>query len=194
MKKEPLILIGGGGHCRSCVDVIETSGHFTIIGILDRIEKVGEEVFGYKIIGTDNDIPILAKKYNNFLITIGQIGNGEIRTSLYNKVIESGGSLPTIISPHAYVSEHSSIGKGTILMHGVIVNANAVIGNNVIINTNALVEHDAIVCDHCHIATGTIINGEVVVGNNSFVGSGAITKQCIRIPAFSFIKANSIIK
>ena len=35
------------------------------------------------------------------------------------------------------------------------------IGINCIINTKALVEHDAIIGDHCHIATSAIINGGV---------------------------------
>jgi len=34
MKKE-LILIGGGGHCTACIDVIEQEGRFAIAGIVD---------------------------------------------------------------------------------------------------------------------------------------------------------------
>ena len=30
--KEDLIPIGGGGHCRSCIDVIEMDGRFVIRG------------------------------------------------------------------------------------------------------------------------------------------------------------------
>ena len=36
--KEDLILIGGGGHCRSCGDVIEMDGHFVIRDIVDQKE------------------------------------------------------------------------------------------------------------------------------------------------------------
>jgi len=32
---KPIILIGGGGHCLSCIDVIEQTGLYQIIGILD---------------------------------------------------------------------------------------------------------------------------------------------------------------
>ena len=30
-----LILIGGGGHCHACIDVIESTQKFQIIGIID---------------------------------------------------------------------------------------------------------------------------------------------------------------
>jgi len=32
--KEKIILIGGGGHCKSCIDVIEQEGRFIIAGIV----------------------------------------------------------------------------------------------------------------------------------------------------------------
>ena len=32
---KPIILIGGGGHCISCIDVIEMTKEFSILGIID---------------------------------------------------------------------------------------------------------------------------------------------------------------
>ena len=32
----PLLLIGGGGHCRSCIDVIESAEGSEIVGVVDR--------------------------------------------------------------------------------------------------------------------------------------------------------------
>ena len=50
-----LILIGGGGHCKSVINVAEFAG-CTILGILDTAEHIGKEVLNYKVIGTDEDI------------------------------------------------------------------------------------------------------------------------------------------
>ena len=36
MPKKPLILIGGGGHCKSCIEVIESTDEWEIKGILDQ--------------------------------------------------------------------------------------------------------------------------------------------------------------
>ena len=194
MTKPKIILLGGGGHCKSCIDVIEQEDKFEVAGILDAKEKIGESVLSYKIIGTDDDLPDLVKKYDNFLITVGQLGLPTIRMKLYERVKKLGANFPIIISPHAYVSKHSKIGNGTIVMHGAIINVGVKIGNNCIINSQTLVEHDAIIGNHCHISTAGIINGGVQVGDGTFFGSGAVTKQYISIPENSFIKANSIIK
>lgn len=193
-KKQSLILVGGGGHCKSCIDVIEMEGKYTIAGILDTADKIGDSVCGYNIIGTDKDIVKFVNKENKFLITVGQLRNSELRIKLYKLITDAGGTLAKIISPLAHVSKHAIVGSGTIVMHFALVNADAVVGVNCIVNNKTLIEHDATVADHCHIATGAIINGGVQLGEGSFVGSGTVTKQYIRIPENSFIKANSLIK
>ena len=56
-----LYLIGGGGHCRSCVDVINLQNEYEIKGIFDFEENIGKTVLGYKIIDTDKSL----EKYVN---------------------------------------------------------------------------------------------------------------------------------
>jgi sugar O-acyltransferase (sialic acid O-acetyltransferase NeuD family) len=192
--KESLILIGGGRHCKACIDVIEQQGSYSIAGIVDLPEKQGESILGYPILGTDDNLEQLVKSYDNFLVTLGQIYSPERRTWLFQDLVRIGAKLPAIISPHAYVSKHSTIGAGTIVMHHALVNAQAKIGDNCIINSKALIEHDAQIGDHCHISTGAIINGSAVVEHSSFFGSNAVTRESVRIPAGSFIKANSLVK
>jgi sugar O-acyltransferase (sialic acid O-acetyltransferase NeuD family) len=189
-----LILIGGGGHCKSCIDVIECEGKFSIKGIVDKKERVGEQVLGYPIIGVDEDIEGFSKKVKHFLITIGHIGNVKPRIDAYLALKSLDISIPVVISPLAYVSKHSHIGEGSIIMHFSQVNASSQVGVNCILNSKSLVEHDAMIGDHCHISTGAIINGGVRLGSRSFFGSGAISKQGCVIPDDSFIKANSIVK
>lgn len=184
--KNSLILIGGGGHCKSCIDVIEQEGSYAIAGILDKAELVGTQIFDYSIIGTDEEIARLAINHY-FLITVGQIKSPATRVAIYAKLKEAGAKIAAIISPRAYISRHARLGEGSIVMHGAIVNASATIGNNCIINSHALVEHDAIIHDHCHIATGAIINGGVEVKEQTFIGSRVMAREYISIGAKSFV-------
>jgi sugar O-acyltransferase (sialic acid O-acetyltransferase NeuD family) len=192
MKK--IILIGGGGHCKSVIDVIEQEGRFEIAGIVDKPELLGSKVFGYSVIGNDSDLVGLAKRYQYALITVGQIKSPSLRIKLFDLALNAGFNLPNIISPRAYVSKHADIGEGTVIMHNALVNVNAKVGCNCIINTNALIEHDSNVADHCHIATNTVINGSTSVGQGGFIGSGSTTKEGITISDDSFIKAGSVVK
>ena len=180
-RKRKIILIGGGGHCKSCIDVIEQQGVYQIAGIVDVSEKLHQKVLGYEIIATDDDLPRLVNEYENFLITLGQIKSPGKRIRIFQTLKELGVKLPVIISPLAYVSKHAEIGDGTIIMHQALVNAGAKIGSSCIINNKALIEHDAVIEDHCHIATGDIINGGVKVGRGTFFGSNAVCKEYIEI-------------
>ena len=193
MGRPQLILVGGGGHCRSCIDVIEQEGRFEIAGIVERADSSDlPSVLGYAIVGKDDDLPDLRKRYGQALVTVGQIKTSQSRIRIYRMLKNLEFSLPVIVSPTAYVTQHASVGEGTIVMHHALLNAEARIGANCIINTKALVEHDAIVEDHCHISTGAIINGGATIGCGSFVGSNSVFPEYTSTPCNSFIKANTL--
>ena len=189
--KKPIILIGGGGHCISCIDIVELTNQFEIMGILDIPEKVGSRILNYPIIGIDDDIQMLIEKCQDFLITIGQIKTSNVRHKLLDKVKTAGGRLPVIISPKAHVSIHAIVEEGTIIMHHVLVNAGAKIGKGCIINSKALIEHEVMIGDFCHISTAACINGQVTIGSNSFIGSNTVVGNNIRITENTLIAAGS---
>ena len=177
--KTNLVLVGGGGHCKSVIDVAESAG-YNILGILDMPEDIGKKVLDYKVIGTDDDIPQYVDKAE-FVITVGFIKNPTTRIKLYKKVKEAGGKLATVIASTAHVSKYSTIGEGTVVMHQAFVNAGAHIGANCIINTFSNIEHDAQIGDQCHISTGTMVNGDRKVGDRCFIGSQSVLANGVEI-------------
>lgn len=187
-----IVLVGGGGHCKSVMDVAESAG-YTILGVLDKPELVGTSVLDYKVIGTDDDMPQYVDKAE-FVITVGQIKSSALRRKLAQMVKAAGGKLATIIASDAYVSKYATIGEGTVVMHKAVVNAGAKIGTNCIINAMANIEHDVKVGDFCHVSTGVMANGEVKIGDDAFIGSGSVIHQCVTIEHNSVIPAGSVVK
>lgn len=191
--KRPLILIGGGGHCKSVIEVAESAG-YEIKGILDMPDEVGKEVLpGHKVIGTDDEIPQYVEECD-FIITVGFIKNPALRIKLYNKVKAAGGRLATIIASTAHVSKYAELGEGTVIMHHAFVNAGAKIGDNCIINTFVNIEHNAEVGNQCHISTGTMVNGECKIGENCFIGSQSVCANCIEIASDIIVGAGSVVR
>ena len=191
MSKQPIIIVGGGGHCISCIDIIEETDLYEIVGILDQPEKMGFSVLGYPVIGTDDDIPSLISECPNFLITVGQIKSSRTRQNIFEKIKDAGGQLPVIISPTARVSRYATIAEGTIVMHQALVNAGASIGKACIINSKALIEHEATVGDFCHISTAACINGQVNIGDSCFIGSNTVVGNNLSIVDNSIVAAGS---
>lgn len=191
--KEKIILIGGGGHAKACIDVIESSGQYDIAGIVDTINS-DRTVLGYPILGDDGNLKELIAKYRNVCVSIGQIKSSNIREKIFLLSKSYGAIFPVIVSPLAHVSRHSEIGEGTIIMHGAIVQSDTRVGKNCILNDKSLVEHDCLVGDHTHISTSAVVNGGVCIGNHCFIGSNSIIFQGLRIAERSIVGAGAIIK
>ena len=97
--RKNLILIGAGGHARSCIDVIEQEGKFKITGIVGLESELGLKVNGYEVIATDKDLPTLINKARFALIALGQIFSSDIRVSLYQRALKARFELASVVSP-----------------------------------------------------------------------------------------------
>ena len=179
--KSSIILLGAGGHAKACIDVIEQTNLYNIVGLIGIADEVGKLVLEYSVIGDDKDIDSILNANMFGLVCLGQIKTAKERIRLFQR-IKNLGKLPSVIvSPHAYVSSSATIRNGTIIMNGVVVNSSAVIGENCIINSMSLIEHDVEIGDHCHISTGVRINGNTKIGNGTFVGSGSVIREGVVI-------------
>ena len=173
--QKPIILVGGGGHCKSVIEAAESAG-CEILGILDLPEFIGA----------------YADKAE-FVVTLGFIKNPALRIKLHGNIINQGGKLATIIASTSHVSNHAEIGEGTVVLHQATVNAGAKIGKGVIINTAANIEHDVVVGDYTHISTGVMVNGDCKVGANTFIGSRSVLANGVKVCDNCAVGAGSIV-
>lgn len=190
---KPLILIGGGGHCRSAIDVIRLENIFEIVGITDRKDKISESLDGVEVIAEDRELGSLIPRYNNCLITVGQLKNPGLKIKLFVMAAGLGAHFPTIVSPHAVAARQAKIGGGTILFHRAVVNSGSTIGKNCIINTGAIIEHDVTIGDHTHISPGSVVNGHCTIGSRTLIGSGTVVIQQVTIGDDIVVGANSTV-
>jgi sugar O-acyltransferase (sialic acid O-acetyltransferase NeuD family) len=192
--KKEIILLGAGGHCKSCIEVISGVSKYTILGIIDKDGSSTKHILGHNVLGTDKDLESLVNRCSSVLVTVGQIKSPEIRISLYKRAKSLGFNFPVIRSQHSYISKSAQISEGTILLNHSLINTSVIVDANCIINTKALIEHDARIGSHCHVSTGAIINGGVIVEDRCFIGSGAIIHEGVVIGANSIISAGQVIR
>ena len=190
-----LILIGAGGHGKSCVGVIESTKQFEILGFVDTKLAKDQRVLGYPVLGGNNLLnELVAKKDLLFLITIGHVRSSEARVTIFKFLEELNAMMAsTIVAASAFVSPHAQLGRGSIVMHQAIVNAGAQIGNNIILNNLSLVEHDCVIGDHSHVSTGAIVNGDCNVGERVFLGSGSVLVNGISVTSDVLVGAGAVV-
>lgn len=192
--KPYILIIGGGGHAKACIDVIEQENKYHICGIIDKnaLQNGSTHLLGYPILGSDDDLQTLFSTIQYAFIAIGQIKTPSPRLRIYQKLKRIGYHLPSIISPFAYVARNVTIKEGSIIMHHALINSNASVGKACIINSKALVEHDCKIDDFCHLSTASVVNGSCHIGEGSFLGSNMILAHNTTIPSYSLLYHNPL--
>ncbi len=189
-----LVLIGGGGHCKSVLDAIYAGGKYSEIVITDNSIPSGSIILGSKVVGTDEELVNLYKNgFYHAFVTIGSIINTTIRRKTYERARKIGFIFPVISDPSAVIASSSYIGKGVFIGKNAVINADSNIRDLAIINTAAVIEHDCHIGEFSHISVGATLCGGVEVGNDVFVGAKTVIIQGIKIEMGSIIGAGSIV-
>lgn len=193
MKK--LILLGGGGHCKSVLDSLLRLKQYEEIVILDSAEKVGNKILGCRIAGTDNDLDVLKSNgFEDAFVTVGSIKDTGLRQLLTQKLREADFRIINIIDESATVAQEVQLGYGIYIGKHAVVNTGVSLGNMSIINTASVIEHDCYIGDFVHVSVGAVLCGDVCVKKEAFIGAGATVIQGIMVEENSFVPAGSLVK
>lgn len=186
-----LLLIGGGGHCRSVLSSVLALNKYEAIGIVDYTDT---SVLGVSVVGQDEDLTDLKKAgWTYAFITVGSVGNTSLRRRLYQMVLGYGFTIPSIVDKTAIIAQDAIIEEGCYIGKGAILNTGCHVGKSAIINTGAIIEHDCLIGEFAHISPGTVLCGQVKVGNNSHVGAGSVVRQQIQIGNDVLVGAGSVV-
>ncbi len=189
-----LVLIGGGGHCKSVLDAALEMNAFDEITITDVAMEEGSKILGCTVQGSDEALLQLRKSgFKLAFITIGSILSTKLRRRLSLTAEKLGFGFPIIVDPTAKVSRHAQIGRGTFVGKNAVINAGARVGEHCIINTGAIIEHDCTIGDYAHVSVGAILCGDSHVGMDSFIGAGSTVIQGIFLGSQVIVGANSTV-
>ncbi len=192
--EKKIVLIGGGGHCKSVIDTLLRNREYKEVVITDPALEIGSDVLGVLVVGTDDILAELLKKgFQYAFITVGSIEPNDIRYNLATKAKRIGYEFPIIIDSSAIISEKVNIGEGTFIGKNSIINAGGNIGKHCIINTSAIIEHDDCVGDFSHISVGSVLCGNVSIGNNTLIGARATVIQGVSIGKNTIIGAGAVV-
>lgn len=177
-----LLLLGGGGHCKSIIDSLAGCNDYTGISIIEKFGNDHAPILGIPIVGFDGDLEKFREQgYTDAFVSLGSIGNTSGRRKLFGLISSFGFCIPNIIDNSAVVSRNSTLGKGIFIGKNAVVNAGSVLGDGVIINSSATLEHDCTIGAFAHVSPGVVLCGNVTIGSDVHVGAGSIVRQQVQI-------------
>jgi len=188
---DKIVVIGCGGHAKSVIDVIVSSGKYELSGIIKPHSEYPVKTTSPECIGTYDDFEkLVSQGLSNF---IAAIGDNRIRKDVFHKAVSAGMTPVNVLSSFCYVSNDVKLGNGIFVMHGAVINSGTTINDNCIINTNASVDHDCFIEKHGHVCPGSVLAGSVFVDEGALLGAGCTILPEITIGAWSICGAGSVV-
>lgn len=194
MASKRILLVGGGGHCKSVLDCVLGTGAYCDIAIIDKRDTDRRTILGIPVIGDDDDLRSLRHAgWTDAFVSLGSIGNPLRRRFLFDHLKEIGYSIPCIVDGTAAVSGDARLESGIFIGKKAVINAGAYIGTCAIVNSGAIIEHDCAVGAFAHISPGAVLCGGVFVGRDTHVGANTVVRQKIVIGNNCFIGIGSVV-
>ncbi|WP_042170041.1 acetyltransferase [Paenibacillus gorillae] len=192
MNNKPIIILGGGGHAKVCIDLLMRQ-KANIIGYT-ALQSNGLLFGTIPHLGDDT----VVDSYNNeeaLLVNgVGMVGDSQFRSSLFERFRSKHYAFATLVHDSAVVSHMTEIEEGAQIMAGAVIQAGSIVGKNTIINTRAVIDHDCRIGDHSHVSPGAVLCGQVTVGQNTHIGAGATIIQHLSIGSHVIVGAGSLVR
>jgi sugar O-acyltransferase (sialic acid O-acetyltransferase NeuD family) len=169
-----LAVIGGGGHSKVIIDILEKMGTVRIVGIVDANLPMDQKVLGYGVLGRDDDLSRIVSDHaiEGLVVAIGDNWKrSQIVASVRSLCPEV--LFPNTIHPRAELAGSVRLGAGNVIMAGCVINSDTAIGDFCIFNTNCSVDHDAAIGDFASFAPNSCAGGGVKLGGFAAVCLGA---------------------
>lgn len=189
-----ILIIGASGHGKVIVDIIEKQNKYRIQGFLDTYKQKGDKLFNYPILGTEDDLNDIVRKYDIYGCFIA-IGDNYTRKVMAEKIVFLNSRIKFVnaIHPTAIIGKNVELGNGIAIMAGVIVNSDSNIGNFCILNTCSFLEHDGAMHDYSSISSGVRTGGNLTLMECSSICIGATVLENIIIENDTVIGAGALV-
>lgn len=174
-----IIVIGGGNVGGFIINNNNSfSESFEVVGILDDdTTKIGQELWGVKVLGTINEIEKYLTPDEKIGVVIS-IANPVVKEKIVEKLSHYTQLIfPNFIHKKTWISEKVDIGIGNIIYPGVSINYESEIHDFSTINMNVSLGHNCIISNYTTISPGANLAGFTNVGKVSFIGIGACCTQ-----------------
>lgn len=142
---------GAGGHAKMCLDILLATREFACVGLLSTPLPNEDSIYEVPLLGTEERLPeIFDLGVRIAILGVGAVLQHQIRKSLYERLLQIGFDVPTIIHPKAIIEASAKIGRGCQIMAGAIIGSSVTIEDNCIINSGAIIGHDSVIRSHTH--------------------------------------------
>lgn len=168
-----IVIVGAGDLGKEIVwlieDINKVKPTYVILGFLDDDkEKITREFFGYKVLGTTDQLSTIAA--GKPISAVIAIQDSIVR----KKIVETNPGFDhweNIIHPTAVIANSSTMGKGNIFFPQTCVSVDCKLGNFGLFYLHASIGNDCLFGDYVSVMLNTSVSEHVKVDNLSYIAA-----------------------
>jgi sugar O-acyltransferase (sialic acid O-acetyltransferase NeuD family) len=191
---EKIFLFGGGANAHCCIDIVHKTNGYTIAGILDSLHPIGSEIYGYPVLGRQEDLRELSKRHavNSGFITFGYNWSRQALAEIVQANFPDF-KFVNLIHPSASIGMDAELGSGILMLAHSSVNPGCKIADFVHIGVGSSLEHDGEMASFSSMFGGVATGGRVFFGKGSAAMLGSVIADGVRIGAQTVVGAGSVV-
>jgi sugar O-acyltransferase (sialic acid O-acetyltransferase NeuD family) len=148
------------------------------------------------------DLPLVAfekvsdlyptREYKMF-VALSYARMNKLRAEKYHQAKQKGYELTSYVSSRCTFLTDHPVGDNCFILEDNTIQPFAKIGNNVTLWSGNHIGHDAVIEDHCFLASHIVVSGHARIRNNCFIGVNATLRNSITLAPETLVGAGAII-
>lgn len=189
-----LVLFGAGDIARLAhYYFTRDSEHEVVAFTVDGEYRQADELFGLPLVDFARVPDLYPPDRFEMFVALSYSRMNQVRAAKYQQARDLGYRLASYVSSRCTFLTDHPIGDNCFVLEDNTIQPMVRIGNDVTLWSGNHVGHDAVIEDHCFIASHVVISGHVRVRSYCFIGVNATLRNSITIAPRTLIGAGAVI-
>lgn len=189
-----LVIFGAGDIARLAhYYFTRDSEHEVVAFAVDEKYRQDKTFLDLPLVPFEKVVEIYPPQENKMFVALSYARMNKLREEKYHQAKESGYELVSYVSSRcSFLTDHP-VGDNCFILEDNTIQPFVRISNNVTLWSGNHIGHDAIIDDHCFLASHIVVSGYVHIRNNCFIGVNATLRNSITIAPETLVGAGAVI-
>lgn len=189
-----LVIFGAGDIARLAhYYFTRDSEHEVAAFTVDRQYCQGESFLDLPLVAFEDVVKRYPPSNYQMFVALSYARMNKLRAEKYDQARAAGYELVSYVSSRcSFLTDHP-VGDNCFILEDNTIQPFVRIGNDVTLWSGNHIGHDAVIEDHCFLASHIVVSGYVRIRNNCFIGVNATLRNSITIAPETLIGAGAVI-
>lgn len=169
------------------------SEHEVVAFTVDEQYRRGDTFLDLPLVAFESVMEVYPPGEYKMFVALSYAQMNKLRAQKYCQAKHCGYQLVTYVSSRCSFLTDYPVGDNCFILEDNTIQPFVKIGNDVTLWSGNHIGHDAVIEDHCFLASQIVVSGYVRIRNNCFIGVNATLRNSITIAPETLIGAGAVI-